>query len=444
MAAEQTVGPDDADDDLPPLLAEDGAAVRDAPESTEARSPPTGAAPGESDAAAAPRRRKEDKFIAGGTTPLPQGMSEEQALQAMAALQVAKASEEAAKSSSAEQPVGAQLAMVSAMHEADGPKKAFQEPDEVTRRMVTAITKDDFEECEDAIFQGADVHADCGGGMKAIHLAAIRGEMFLTELLLAHGADVNDRDTNGNTPLLYTCHFFKSHKRGVQMVSQLLYHKADPFYRVREGKFAHQCAYDVVEKACHEPYVNENEPRQMRALLQLAMDGTDAGFDAISKTWMSFKSGNEKLMQVSSRKDNYNYKVQSLPWVTPSNAKNAEPVVPRQLETAEPIREEGFENITDYSFTDEGEKVKVYIQFPEAASEALGQPGTLQVSFDLQAFDVQLRGASKKFRLHIDPLFGSIDSEQCKYRTSAASRKVTLTLLKRHKGRQWSAVQKSR
>jgi len=388
--------------------------------------------------------REEVIGVAGGRVPLPAGMNEEQALQAMAALQVAKASEEAANASSAE-PVKAQLAMVSAMHEADGPKKAYQEPDEVTRRMVSAIAKDDFEECEDAIFQGADVHADCGGGMKAIHLAAIRGEMFLTELLLAHGADVNDRDTNGNTPLLYTTHFFKQHKRGVQMVAQLLYHKADPFYRVREGKFAHQCAYDVVEKACHEPYVNENEPRQMRALLQLAMDGTDAGLDAISKTWMSFKSGNEKLRQVSSRKDNYNYRVQSVPWVTPSNAKNAQPVIPRQLEASEPIREEGFENITDYSFTDEGEKVKVYIQFPETALEALERAtDALQVSFDLQAFDVQLRGASKKYRLHIDPLFGSIESEQCKYRTSAASRRVTLTLLKRHKTRQWSAVQKSR
>ena len=27
--------------------------------------------------------------------------------------------------------------------------------------------------------------------------------MFLTELLLAHGANVNQRDLSGNTPLLY-------------------------------------------------------------------------------------------------------------------------------------------------------------------------------------------------------------------------------------------------
>ena len=29
------------------------------------------------------------------------------------------------------------------------------------------------------------------------------------ELLIAHGANVNQRDMSGNTPLLYTCHFWR-------------------------------------------------------------------------------------------------------------------------------------------------------------------------------------------------------------------------------------------
>ena len=61
--------------------------------------------------------------------------------------------------------------------------------------MVQAIGKDDFEEpaasavellwqflsfschqeCEDAILQGADVNADCGAGMCALHISALRG-----------------------------------------------------------------------------------------------------------------------------------------------------------------------------------------------------------------------------------------------------------------------------
>ena len=32
-----------------------------------------------------------------------------------------------------------------------------------------------LEECEDAIMQGADVNADCGAGMCALHISAIRG-----------------------------------------------------------------------------------------------------------------------------------------------------------------------------------------------------------------------------------------------------------------------------
>lgn len=32
-----------------------------------------------------------------------------------------------------------------------------------------------LEECEDAIMQGADVNADCGAGMCALHIFAIRG-----------------------------------------------------------------------------------------------------------------------------------------------------------------------------------------------------------------------------------------------------------------------------
>merc|ERR1719265_1717251 len=135
---------------------------------------------------------------------------------------------------------------------------------EVTERMIKAIARDDFEEVEDAIFQGADVNADCGAGLQAIHLTALRGEMFVTELLLAHKASVNARDMSGNTPLLWTCHFFKQHKRGVQMVSQLLHHKADPFYTVKDGKLAGNSAVDLMDKECRLPQLKENVLKQMR------------------------------------------------------------------------------------------------------------------------------------------------------------------------------------
>ena len=78
------------------------------------------------------------------------------------------------------------------------------------------------------------------------------------------------------------------------------------------------------------------------------------------------------------------------------------------------------------------------------------------VTFEYESFDLQLRGGAESYRLRIEclggacvkdasrPLYGSIDVEQCRHRTSEASRKVTLTLAKRHKNRRWPALQKSR
>lgn len=448
-------GPGDVPDDLPPLVGEDGQAVPDdvpplvteepAQEAPAPSSAPPAAAkapePSQPEAAAeaaeeAPAARR------------PEGVSEEEGLKATLALQAAAALEAAKAAASGEAPeeVSAEDAIKQAMSQADEPKQdKFQQVDEKTLRMITAISKDDFEEAEDAILQGADVNVDCGAGMHALHLSALRGEMFLTELLIAHGANVNQRDMSGNTPILYACHFYRQHQRGVQLVSQLLYHKADPHYRVKDGKLAGRSAHDIMDKACNEPNTDENVPRQMRAMLQLAMDGEDSGYEAITKVWMSFKSQNKKLYKVSSKKDNYDYVMKNIDWVTPANAKNKQATAPVKLEGgSSAIQEERFTNLKDYLFTDEGDKVKVYVNFPEEAKDALGDKSALEVNFEYQAFDLKLRTASESFRLRIDPVFGSIEVDQCKHRVSAASKKVTLTLVKRHKNRVWPAIQKPR
>jgi len=289
------------------------------------------------------------------------------------------------------------------------------------------------------------VHIDCGAGMRAIHMSALRGEMFLTELLIAQGANVNVRDMSGNTPLLYACHFYRQHQKGRQLVAQLLYHKADPFYRVKDGKLAGMSAHDIMDKACGEPNTDEECPRQCRAMIQLAMDGGDAGMEAITKMWMQYKSQNKKLYEVSSKKDNYDYLMKNIAWDTPENAKNAQTYAPVKLESSvESILEEKFTLLTDYLFTDEGDKVKVYVTFPEDAASALSDKAALEVNFEMEAFDVKLRAASGSYRLRIDPLFGTIEVEQCKHRVSAGSKKVSLTLVKRHKNRRWTAIQKNR
>lgn len=443
------------EDDLPPLVGEDGAEVEDdlpplvGEQAPEAEDPPRGEEPG----AEAPSPISATTVAGDGaetviTSKLPEGMSPEDALKATAALQAAAALEAAGRVDAEDGEVdtaSATGAIKGALAEAQEPRTEHKEPDEKTKRMVMAISKDDFEECEDAILQGADVNVDCGAGMHALHISALRGEMFLTELLIAHEADVNVRDLSGNTPLLYTCHFYRQHGKGVQLVSQLLYHKADPFFRCKDGKFAGKSAHDIMDQARKEPNTDESVPINMCAMLQLAMDGGESGFEAITKVWMQSKSQNKKLYTVSSKKDSYDYAMKNIAWVTPANAKNAQACAPVKLEGAEDsILEEKFTYLKDYLFNDEGDKVKVYVNFPDSAISALSDREALRIDFEIQALDLKLKTASESFRLRIEPLFGTIDVEQCKHRVSASSGKVTLTLTKRHKNRIWSAIQKSR
>lgn len=445
--------PGDLDDDLPPLVGEDGEELPTDPAEAaacagELNKTRTAATEG---MAAAIRSAVGCDAGEEETTRIEEtgGVSEAETIRGVLALQAAAALEAAqsrgAAGDGAQEEISAQDALRGLLAETQEDAPQAEEPDEKTKRMVQGISKDDFEEVEDAIMQGANVHADCGAGMRALHFTALRGEMFLTELLIAHGANINERDKSGNTPLLYACHFYRQHGRGVQLVSQLLYHKADPHYRVRDGKLAGKTAHDLMDKACGEPNTDENVPRQMRAMLQLAMEAREDGVEAVTKVWMQFKSQNKKLYQVSSRKDNFGYAMKSVSWETPEDAKNALGYAPVKLdENADSILEERFTYLNNYQFSDEGSKVKVYVNFPEPAAVVLGDAAALQVDFEFQALDLKLRGPSESFRLRIDPLYGTIDVSQCKHRVSVGSRKVTLTLSKRHAARVWPSVQKPR
>jgi len=151
------------------------------------------------------------------------------------------------------------------------------------------------------------------------------------------------------------------------------------------------------------------------------------------------------LYTVSSKRDNYDYAMKNRKWETPENAKNSQASQPVRLNgDADSILEEKFTYLKDYSFNDEGDKVKVYVTFPDGAASALGDREALRVDFELEALDLKLRTATDSFRLRIEPLFGTIDVDQCKHRVSASSGKVTLTLAKRHKNRRWPVIQKTR
>merc|ERR1712050_40225 len=129
---------------------------------------------------------------------------------------------------------------------------------------------------------------------------------------------------------------------------------------------------DIMDKECRLPQLDENAPKQMRAMIQLAMDGRDEGKEVIDKMWAGFKSQNKKLYQVSSKKENYDYAMRSIDWSLPGNAKNQQPILPVQLNAnADSILEEKFTYLTDYSFSDEGEKAKIYVIFPDTAASSL-------------------------------------------------------------------------
>lgn len=433
--------PGELSDDLPPLVDEDGNEI---PLDRGAAAQPAENEPGPPE----PRAAADATQAADETFQRPDidvdGPSEEAD---EAVLRVAAGLRAAALGAAVdEEPLSAADAVKSLMNLADDPDGSAKPLDQVTNRLLGGLSSDDFEECEDAILQGADVNADCGAGMHPIHVAAIRGGLLLTELLLAHGAHVNQRDMNGNTPLLYACHFFRQHGQGPQITAQLLHHRADPLYRIKEGKFAEKSAVDLVDKACKEPSMDENAPRHMRAMLLLAVDGSDGSRSAITRMWMEYKSQNRKLFQVSGKKDKYDYGMQSIDWVLPANAKNAQDIAPVKIASTDAIDfEERFTLLTDYSFSDEGANVKVYVSFPQDAVAALGHKDALTVDFDFQAFDLQLRaGPAERFRLRIEPLFGSIEVGKSKYRASPASKRVTLTLCKRHPNRTWSSLQKAR
>ena len=421
---------DEADDDLPPLVGENGEELIEEAQPSKASS-----------------RREDEASAASAANVSTAGSDEQQGFEdeALVAEQLRKIAIKQAAAQKGEE-VSASDALRAAMKEAEEVKAPYKEPDERTTRMVKAIGKDDFEECEDAIMQGADVNADCGAGMCALHISAIRGEIFLTELLLAHGANINQRDMAGNTPLLYACHFYRQNGRGVQLCAQLLFHKADPHFRVKDGALAGKSALDMMEKACNEPNTDEKVPINMKAMLQLALDGSEAGLEAITKMWVSIKSEpqNKKLFQVSSKKDNFDYAMKSIDWELPDELKNSG-YAPVKLDVpSDCILEEKFTVLKDYLFNDEGDKVKVYVTFPESVPvDSLGKEN-LDVSFEYQAFDLKLRTSKESFRLRIEPLFGSIEVDQCKHRASQSSRKVTLTLVKRHKNRTWMSLQKAR
>merc|ERR1712224_646396 len=116
-----------------------------------------------------------------------------------------------------------------------------------------------------------------------------------------------------------------------------------------------------------------------------------------------------------------------------------EPVL---LETAENKGGERFTYLKDYSFSDEGDKVKVYVSLPAGAHDVVKKDSSA-LEFEFEKLDVKYRGPDESFRLLMEPMYGTIEVSECKHRASKDSPKVTLTLKKRHKHRIWTGLMKT-
>lgn len=76
-----------------------------------------------------------------------------------------------------------------------------REQAQANAQLLAAVQSDDVAKVKNAIAHGADPNARDKDGNPALHLAAAAGRTDAVELLLKHGADIDARDQYGATPL---------------------------------------------------------------------------------------------------------------------------------------------------------------------------------------------------------------------------------------------------
>ena len=78
------------------------------------------------------------------------------------------------------------------------------------------------------LLQVNDVDLDTGDeyGATALHHAAIKGHLKIVRLLLAHGADLQLKDTNGRTPLMAATE--QGQTAVVELLKQAIAEKVSP------------------------------------------------------------------------------------------------------------------------------------------------------------------------------------------------------------------------
>ncbi len=111
-----------------------------------------------------------------------------------------------------------------------------------TNKLVNAINQNNFSEIEKLLKNGANPNLVVGQGslLNLLTCSTTANSLQVAELLLKNGANINQKDSLGNTPLIYSVQ-----QNNPQMVALLIRHKADVNLQIENGATALTCAvYD--------------------------------------------------------------------------------------------------------------------------------------------------------------------------------------------------------
>jgi ankyrin repeat protein len=78
---------------------------------------------------------------------------------------------------------------------------ACSEPDKPSVALYLAVQRGDIDQLELHIHWGTDINAMLPDGRYPLHVAADKGEIVMVKILLKHGADINQVTANGETAL---------------------------------------------------------------------------------------------------------------------------------------------------------------------------------------------------------------------------------------------------
>jgi ankyrin repeat protein len=156
------------------------------------------------------------------------------------------------------------------------------------QELVAAARAGNLGAVESLLASGADVNARDGEGSTALMFAAVRGDAKIVQALLAAGADPNLKDANGETALLLGA------ARSVDIVQALLSEGADPNLEDGEGQTALLVAA-------------EHQPDAVRLLIESGADVNhldDFGVGALTIAEASGSAEIVKLLRAAGAKAN--------------------------------------------------------------------------------------------------------------------------------------------